>query len=63
MVVEVDSPTAGSVRLLASPIRFSRSPAIVSAQPTLGQHHEEIFSEILGMDHEQIESLRSAGVI
>lgn len=64
MVAKVNHPTAGELELVASPLNFSettkRTP---TPPPLLGQHSEEILREYLGMDAEQIEDLRHAGVI
>ena len=39
MVVEVEHPTAGTLKVLGVPYKFSRTPATVkSAPPLLGQH-------------------------
>ena len=47
MVVETDHPTAGRLKVLANPIRLSRTPATVrTAPPLLGQHTEEVLGEL-----------------
>ncbi|ANB13564.1 hypothetical protein AWJ20_1860 [Sugiyamaella lignohabitans] len=63
MVVEVDHPTCGSVKLVNSPVKYSETqPTVRWAPPTLGQHTNEILSSI-GYNNDQIESLRTNGVI
>jgi len=43
MTLEVEHPTAGTVRTLGPPVKFSRTPADVrSAAPIYGQHTREI---------------------
>jgi crotonobetainyl-CoA:carnitine CoA-transferase CaiB-like acyl-CoA transferase len=59
-VVEVDHPTAGRVRLLKHPIRYSAAePAIRRLPPAVGEHSEEILTE-LGYSAKEIGELRSA---
>jgi len=64
MVVEVDHPTAGKLKLLGVPYKFSETPAEVkTAPPLLGQHTEEVLGQLLGYSSETIEQLRTAGVV
>jgi crotonobetainyl-CoA:carnitine CoA-transferase CaiB-like acyl-CoA transferase len=64
MVVTVPHPTAGEVRLLGSPYRFSetgvRPPA---APPLLGQHTAAVLGEVLGLEEAAITELRRTRVI
>lgn len=63
MVVEIPHPTAGSVKLVASPMKFSDTPCTVDRHPPLlGEHTEEVLSE-LGYSGEEIARLREKGVI
>ncbi|HEX9180220.1 MAG TPA: CaiB/BaiF CoA-transferase family protein [Burkholderiales bacterium] len=62
--VEPEHPTAGSVPLVASPLRFSGAPAQDGAPPpTLGQHTREVLEHLLGLAPERIQAMRSDGVI
>ena len=63
MIVEVEHPRAGRVRQPNFPVRFSRTPAAADAAPMLGQHNEEILSDLLGYGVEEITALRKSGVI
>ena len=59
MVVEVPHPTAGSVKLIGSPLKLRGTPVVPTvAPPTLGQHTDEILRESLGMDSHRIAQLR-----
>lgn len=63
MVHELDHPTAGRVRTVASPLRLSGTPIrIHSAPPTLGQHTDEILTET-GYNQAAIARLRAAGAV
>jgi succinate--hydroxymethylglutarate CoA-transferase len=64
MVRTVTHPTAGELRMLGIPFRFSDTPAAIqSAPPTLGQHTEEVLREELGLTAEHIAGLRAAKVV
>ena len=64
MVKEVEHPQCGNIKLVNSPIKFSSSePGIRSAPPTLGQHTDEVLRGMLGMDGEEIQSLKAKGVL
>ncbi len=53
-----------TVRLLASPIRLSKTPVTYRhAPPLLGQHTAEILSDMLGLDDSEIEELCDLGVL
>ena len=63
MRLELSHPLAGSVPLVASPIRLSGAPAPEPASPPLlGQHTDEVLRG-LGLGDGEIASLREKGVI
>jgi crotonobetainyl-CoA:carnitine CoA-transferase CaiB-like acyl-CoA transferase len=56
--------SAGQLRVVGSPIKFSETQAIVSAgAPALGEHTHETLSEWLAMNAAELRKLHSAGVI
>jgi crotonobetainyl-CoA:carnitine CoA-transferase CaiB-like acyl-CoA transferase len=58
MVVGMPHPTAGSVRLVGSPMKFSATPVEYrQAPPLLGEHTEEVLRDVLGMPPEEIRAL------
>jgi formyl-CoA transferase len=62
-VIEIDHPSHGRFKTLATPVRLSESNIEVrAAAPELGQHTEEVLLE-RGRTWEEIEQLRDAGVI
>ncbi|MCF8166497.1 MAG: CoA transferase [Rhodoferax sp.] len=61
--IEVPHPTAGVMKLVASPMRLSETPVEVRmAPPTLGQHTEEILRERLNLSPQAINELHSKGI-
>lgn len=64
MVVEVDHPACGSIKLLNSPVKYSKTqPTIRTPPPLLGQHTDEVLQDTLGFDASQIAELRKTGVV
>lgn len=64
MLVTVDQPGIGPVRIAGSPIRLSETPGRVDGPaPLLGQHSEEVLRTVLGYDRERIDELEAEGVI
>ena len=64
MFVNVDHPTLGEVSLPGFPIKFSETKGdMTMPAPLLGQHNEEVYSELLGVSKERLEELRKEGVV
>jgi formyl-CoA transferase len=62
--LQVPHPTAGKMKLVASPMRLSKTPVeIRMAPPTLGQHTDEVLHERLGLTAQDIDLLRKNGSI
>lgn len=63
MLVEVDHPELGTLRLPGVTPKFSRTPGDVRrAGPTLGEHNAEVFAEI-GLTDDDLATLEEKGVI
>ncbi|PKP95046.1 MAG: CoA transferase [Alphaproteobacteria bacterium HGW-Alphaproteobacteria-16] len=63
MVATVDHPTAGPVRLVASPLKLGRTPvATPTAPPLLGQDSRAVLAE-MGYDEAAVDALAAAGII
>jgi formyl-CoA transferase len=64
MVRSIKHPTAGDLKMLGIPFRFSATPASVRRpSPTLGQHTEQVLRDELGLSDERIATLRAEKVI
>jgi formyl-CoA transferase len=61
--IQVPHPTAGVMKLVASPMRLSETPVEVRmAPPTLGQHTEGILLERLNLSPQAIADLKIKGI-
>ena len=62
-IVEVDHPTRGKYLTVGNPVKLSDSPSDVTRSPLLGEHTEEILSQVLGYSDEELERIRASGAI
>ena len=63
-IVEVEDPVIGPLRMQGAYPRFSRTPGSVRrGAPRLGEHNEEVYGGLLGLDAAEIADLRGEGVI
>lgn len=63
MIATVPHPTAGEVRLVASPLKLGRTPVVDPvAPPLLGQHSDEVLAA-MGYDAAAIAELRAKGAV
>jgi len=63
MLQEVEHPTAGPLKILRNPIRYSETPIDgYTAPPTIGQHTDNVLAQ-LGYKNAEIDALRSKNVI
>jgi crotonobetainyl-CoA:carnitine CoA-transferase CaiB-like acyl-CoA transferase len=64
MIVPLDHPTAGPIRVTGVPIKLSDTPGEVhSAPPTLGQHTTEVLGDWLQINATEAEALHQDGVV
>jgi crotonobetainyl-CoA:carnitine CoA-transferase CaiB-like acyl-CoA transferase len=64
MVLRLPHPLAGTVDLIANPIRFSGTPlARTAAPPLLGADTDAVLGRILGRGADEIARLRAAGAV
>ena len=63
--MQIDLPhPAGTVPLVASPIKMSRTPPVAaSAPPTLGQHTRQVLTEHLEIDEARYAELVAKGIV
>jgi crotonobetainyl-CoA:carnitine CoA-transferase CaiB-like acyl-CoA transferase len=64
MLLEVEHPTAGKVRMAGMPVKFSSTPATLRLPPPLlGQHSEAVLQSWLNMARGEIEELKRKNII
>ena len=64
MIVEVEHEKTGTIGIPGVPIKLSKTPGRVDAPaPNLGEHSEEILSELLGMQTDEVDRLKQQGVV
>ena len=63
MVLDVHDPARGDYQIIGCPIKVEGNDVEVRPPPLLGEHSEEVLSDLLGMSREEIASLRQEGVV
>jgi crotonobetainyl-CoA:carnitine CoA-transferase CaiB-like acyl-CoA transferase len=64
MVQELEHPKAGRIKVTGVPIQLGKSPGSVRLPPPmLGQHTQEILTQLLGMPEKEVEELRTQGIV
>ena len=64
MVADVPHPTIGSLRRGGIPIKYSDTPATIRLHPPLlGEHTDEVLTDVLGHGPESIEALKQEGAV
>lgn len=64
MVVDIHHPDGKSTKAPGNPIKMSRSHEdTFSAAPHIGQHTEEVLTDLLDLSAEQIDKLRNSGIV
>lgn len=62
-VVTIDHPVRGEITIPGNSIRLSNSNMPIEPAPLLGEHNEEIYVDLLDLELEELEDLKSKGVI
>lgn len=64
LVLDIEHPTTGSLRLTGFPYKLSQTPAEVHhPPPLLGEHTAEVLVELLGYSSDDVSILRDRGAI
>lgn len=64
LVRDIPNGAGETVSLVANPVAFARTPAVIErAPPLLGEHTEEVLGEWLGYSAQQVDALRNEAAI
>jgi len=64
MIVEVEQPVSGKVKLSGSVYKMSKTPGDRKMRvPEVGEHNEEIYGSLLGIDAQEMKKLKEEKVI
>lgn len=64
LVEELDHPTAGKIKVVGPPTKFSDGGNRIRMRPPLlGEHTDETLIDVLGYDKDKVSSLRADGII
>lgn len=64
LLITVDHPVAGPLRMVGPPIRLHDTPGgPAGPPPRLGEHTEEVLTKLLGYGAEEVARLRAAGIV
>jgi len=62
-IVEIDHPERGPYLSVGCPVKLSDNDVVVERSPLLGEHSDEILSEVLGYSVDEIAALKEAGAV
>ena len=64
MVIDLKHPNGNATKGPGNPIKLSRSnDEVFTPAPTLGQHTDEVMSQLLNLSEQQIEQMKEQGII
>jgi crotonobetainyl-CoA:carnitine CoA-transferase CaiB-like acyl-CoA transferase len=64
MAPEMTHPTVGATRVLGTPLKLSETPGCLrTPPPVLGEHTDRVLMGDLGFTRDEVEALRSQGVV
>ena len=63
MVIDIQDPARGDYQIIGCPIKVEGSDVPVTPPPLLGQHSEEVLTTLLGMNAQEVATLREEGVV
>jgi crotonobetainyl-CoA:carnitine CoA-transferase CaiB-like acyl-CoA transferase len=64
LIIETNDPIVGPTKLVGSPLKLSKSPQqLTDPVPMLGEHTDEVLSDLLGYSAEKITKIKEAGAV
>jgi len=61
--IEVEHPTIGKLPMLGNPVKVEDVPEMFTPPPLLGEHTEQVLTQLLGYSAEAVARLRQERVI
>ena len=62
-IVECEHPECGPYLSVGCPVKLSDNAVTVTRSPLLGEHTDEVLSNVLGYSDEDIEMFKEAGAV
>ncbi len=62
-IVQCDHPERGPYLSVGCPVKLSDNDVVVTRSPLLGEHTDEVLSEVLGYSPEEIAAFKEAGAV
>ena len=62
-IVEVEHPKRGTYVSVGNPIKLSDSSTEVARAPLLGEHTDEILSDVLGVSESELQEIKASGAV
>ena len=63
-IVDISHPEAGDFKYPGAPVKMEKTPwAVRAPAPRLGEHNDQVYTELLGYDPGELGRLRNMGVI
>jgi formyl-CoA transferase len=62
-ITDLEHPRRGVYPMPGNPVRLADSPTDMVRSPLLGEHNDEVFGKVLGLDQTELDTLRRDGVI
>ena len=63
MIVEIEHPHRGKVKMPGCPVQMSKSTPEYTPAPLLGQHNEEVYAQWMSYTKEDLAKLKEEQVI
>lgn len=63
MLIRVDHPVAGPMKIPGNPVKLSQTPAVIEeASPILGEHTGQVLKDVLKWDWRRLQDLEEQEV-
>ena len=63
MIVTVEDPVRGDYQMIGCPVKLSDEHVKVTPAPRLGEHTDEVLTQVLGCTEDEVNAMKEEGVI